>query len=416
MAVCRGAEGADWLATRGADDTNGPAAPARALYLEGFALYLAKSDARCADVDENAPAEARRRARALVVAAATSDAARDAWRRVVRDIDGGATRNADDAALRAAAARGDGEEVAALLEGGRARVDAADEYGRTALFLAAAAGQRVDRLLAAGADPTRQAHGGWKPSHFIPREPLPLLGPTPPAWRLMIARDPPAPTATTRPLRGLAHPGAGSVVVDGAASADEVAAFLELARTGVEIKLQAPTPSSLTHCLISTQARTLPVAPAEKAACADRSYFYDADGAFGRRFAGVAAAAWGVSVTRIRVNKCYRVLTYARAGGCLPAHVDLHRDLGDGGPPTTHTFLLYLTDDDEGGATSLLSILPGDGKLAASGGLVDGVRRTLYAVHPKAGRLFLMPNACPHEAAAVVRAPKVLIRGELRLR
>ena len=63
----------------------------------------------------------------------------------------------------------------------------------------------------------------------------------------------------------------------------------------------------------STQARTLPVAPAEKAACADRSYFYDADGAFGRRFAGVAAAAWGVSVTRIRVNKCYRVLSYARA-------------------------------------------------------------------------------------------------------
>ena len=313
MAVCRGAEGAAWLATRGADDTNGPAAPARALYLEGFALYLAKSDARCADVDEAAPAEARRRARALVVAAATNDAARDAWRRVIRDIDGGATRRADDAALRAAAARGDGEEVAALLEGGRARVDAADEYGRTALFLAAAAGQRVDRLLAASADPTRQAHGGWKPSHFIPREPLPLLGPTPPAWRLMIARDPPAPAATTRPLRGLAHPGAGSVVVDGAASADEVAAFLELARTCVEIELQAPTLSSLTHCLISTQARTLPVAPAEKAACADRSYFYDADGAFGRRFAGVAAAAWGVPVTRIRVNKCYRVLTYARA-------------------------------------------------------------------------------------------------------
>ena len=35
----------------------------------------------------------------------------------------------------------------------------------------------------------------------------------------------PAPTATTRPLRGLAHPGAGSVIVDGAATADEVAAL-----------------------------------------------------------------------------------------------------------------------------------------------------------------------------------------------
>ena len=217
-----------------------------------------------------------------------------------------------------------------------------------------------------------------------------------------------------RPLRGLVHPGAGSVVVDGAATPDEVAAFLRLARA-------------------------LPVAPAEKAACADRSYFYDADGAFGRRFAGVAADAWGVSVARIRVNRCYRVLSYARAGGCLPAHVDLHRDLqctnqisrpfsawsslvhlrtgdlGDGRGPTTHTFLLYLTDDPEGGSTSLLSALPGDDALALSGGLVDGARTTLYAVHPKAGRLFLMPNACPHEASGVVRAPKVLIRGELRL-
>ena len=189
VAVCRGAERADWLATRGADDTNGPAAPARALYLEGFALYLAKSDARCADVDEAAPAEARRRARALVVAAATSDAARDAWRRVVRDIDGGATRNADDAALRAAAARGDGEEVAVLLEAGRARVDAADEYGRTALFLAAAAGQDVRRLLAVGADPTRPAHGGWTPFHFFAVD-----APAPPSWRRWIARDPPPPT------------------------------------------------------------------------------------------------------------------------------------------------------------------------------------------------------------------------------
>ena len=41
--------------------------------------------------DEDTSVADRRRARALVVAAATSDAARDAWRRVVRDIDGGAS-------------------------------------------------------------------------------------------------------------------------------------------------------------------------------------------------------------------------------------------------------------------------------------------------------------------------------------
>ena len=74
-------------------------------------------------------------------------------------------RAADDAALRAAAARGGGEWRRCWRRtGGSAR----PACSRTALFLAAAAGQNVERLLAAGADPTRQAHGGWKPSHFIP--------------------------------------------------------------------------------------------------------------------------------------------------------------------------------------------------------------------------------------------------------
>ena len=80
-------------------------------------------------------------------------------------------------------------EMAKLLIEQKARVDAADEYGRTALFLAAAAGQDVRRLLAAGADPTRPAHGGWTPFHFFAVD-----APAPPSWRRWIARDPPPPT------------------------------------------------------------------------------------------------------------------------------------------------------------------------------------------------------------------------------
>ena len=192
VAVCRGAEGADWLATLDSEGLSAPAAPARALYLEGLALYLAKADARCADVDEAAPEDARLRARALVVAGATNAASRAAWRRLVCDIDAGATRKADDETLRAAAFLGDAEAVATILKAGRARVDATDEYGRTALFLAAVAGRPVvDLLLEAGADPMRAAHGGWTPQHFLADE---GARPAPPAWRRRIARDPPPPT------------------------------------------------------------------------------------------------------------------------------------------------------------------------------------------------------------------------------
>ena len=34
---------------------------------------------------------------------------------------------------------------------------------------------------------------------------------------------------------------------------------------------------------------------------------------------------------------------------------------------------------------------------------------------PRRGKLMIMPHACPHSAAPVVSAPKLLIRGEMLL-
>ena len=102
---------------------------------------------------------------------------------------------------------------------------------------------------------------------------------------------------------------------------------------------------------------------------------------------------------------------------------------GDGGPSspqhqprqagavvrhsTTHSFLLYLTDCDRGGETVLHSCRPGDDALAEHGGVAPGARAVLAKVAPRRGRLLLMPLNCPHSAAPVVDAPKVLIRGEV---
>ena len=113
----------------------------------------------------------------------------------------------------------------------------------------------------------------------------------------------------------------------------------------------------------------------------------------------------------VRTAPLCRFLCYATAGGELPAHVDLTRTWGRQGLRSTHSFLLYLSDCRRGGETLLLETLPGDNAI----GVVPGARATLERIVPRVGRLLLMPHACPHAAAPVVDAPKLLLRGELRL-
>jgi hypothetical protein len=164
--------------------------------------------------------------------------------------------------------------------------------------------------------------------------------------------------------------------------------------------------------------RSLPTAPKDKPSPIDRAYYADPDGTLGRLVDSAIEAA-GLRVDRPGGEGCgtlplLRFLHYPRAGGSLPAHVDLPR-MTPSGTRTTHSVLLYLTDCERGGETLLLEARGGDSKLATNGGVAPGERATLARSAPRRGRLLLMPHACPHAAAPVESAPKTLIRGEVRL-
>lgn len=47
--------------------------------------------------------------------------------------------------------------------------------------------------------------------------------------------------------------------------------------------------------------------------------------------------------------------------------------------------------------------------------MAPGERHVLARSAPRRGKLLIMPHACPHSAAPVVSAPKLLIRGEMLL-
>ena len=115
------------------------------------------------------------------------------------------------------------------------------------------------------------------------------------------------------------------------------------------------------------------------------------------RAPAVAACARGIALARL--------VQHGRNDARCMKHATTHS--------TTHSFLLYVTDCVSGGETVLHSCRPGDAALAKQGGVAPGPRTALLKVAPRSGRLLLMPLECPHSAAAVVGAPKVLIRGEV---
>jgi hypothetical protein len=96
-----------------------------------------------------------------------------------------------------------------------------------------------------------------------------------------------------------------------------------------------------------------------------------------------------------------RFLKYERKGGVLPPHVDLCRVDEKSGQRSTHTFILYMTDCEEGGGTALLEHLKNP--------------RVLAVAQPKRGRALLFPHNCPHSGLEVDCVPKVLLRGEVIL-
>jgi hypothetical protein len=217
------------------------------------------------------------------------------------------------------------------------------------------------------------------------------------------------------------HPGAGSCFIDNAFSPDTVESLLALFHS-------------------------LPVDANQKkkknaASCSERSYYCDADGSL-RRLIGNAVARAGListvfpteivdddstpprssmtssgselssSSSVLRVFPHMRFLNYSSSGTVLPPHIDLCRvnpfcrpsDKQNPKYRSTHTFILYLTDCDHGGETSLLEEVTADGSAAS-----------LAKVSPRKGRLLIFPHLTPHEGMEVADVPKILLRGELQI-
>jgi Ankyrin repeats (many copies)/2OG-Fe(II) oxygenase superfamily len=275
-----------------------------------------------------------------------------------------------------------------------------NEYGQTALYVSAWRDNHVAvlLLLGFGADPTLSANDGSTPLQIamacghrnvgellcqvdqqektVPQVSLPSFPPT-------VSGDPPPPEASTLIPLEMDHPGAGSYTIDGAFSADQVDWLLNL------------------H-------RRLPVDVAQKkkaGLCSDRSYFCDSEGGLRRAIQqAIVRSPLGSTIDQVHVFAHMRFLHYSSVGTTLNPHVDICRTDPLTGLRSTHTLIAYLTDCDQGGATSLLVTVSGEGR-----------NDVLARVMPQRGRLLLFPHACPHEGNEVIDVPKIILRGEVFL-
>lgn len=331
----------------------------------------------------------------------------------------GASQRQRSAAVFLACARGDGLRLGKLVAAG-ADLECRNEYGLTPLLASALAGRAgaVRLLLDLGADPCARDNGGSslativcaadQPDQLCVRElrrrgldmrapgsaglsALDYLGD---AWaveegeegegegvelcRAMAGLSLRSLAASLVDLAGMrvlplvearaGHPGAGSLLIDGAFS---------------------PRLLALLDALFAR----VPAAPPEKPSCSSRSYYLDAEGWVCAAMALVLAQAQCPLTRPLRQMK---FLHYAAVGGRLPPHVDLSKS--EGARQSTHTFVLYLSDC-AGGETALLSSVEADAQ-------------ALAVVQPRRGRLLLFPHLCPHEGRPVLSAPKLLLRGE----
>ena len=324
-------------------------------------------------------------------------------------------------------------------------INMTNEYGQSALYVAAWRGyiELVRLLLHHGADASIPANGGstilslsYIANHQRNSEVLELLdsqngacskiaNPTNDstsidvATRFMHVSNPTEPKCTEL-IKAIAnHPGAGSCFIDNALSSDAVEKVLELFHT-------------------------LPVDGNQKKKkntilCSERSYYCDAEG-YLRRLLEIAVKRAGLAhivlpvesvdgnhlssqppatllelkspSSVLRVFPHMRFLNYSSSGTVLPPHIDLCRVNPFCHPSqrqnpqyrSTHTFILYLTDCQEGGETSLLEEVTPDGSAAS-----------LAKVSPRKGRLLIFPHQTPHEGMEVVDVPKIILRGELQI-
>lgn len=195
----------------------------------------------------------------------------------------------------------------------------------------------------------------------------------------------------------------------------------------------------------------LPLVGSERArTCAVRSYHCDVDRFIADALKPVVECALqqqhhqykhyerGTSASRCTVLPRCRFLTYLELGGDMQPHVDLSKQLDEYEPrchaKSTHTFMVHLADCDQGGATVFLAHLNAlqsrqadeqkqqpqtddSGMEMPKETHVQGMdgQRTLGAALPRRGRLVVFPHECPHAGMPVLDVPKKFLRGELLL-
>ena len=277
-------------------------------------------------------------------------------------------------------------------------VDLTNEYGQTALHIAAWKGyiKLVALLLKFGADPSIKANGGVSAERASEANGhtavLAMLRQSEGSSLPSIDYRFPTHDMISKPKAEVLidseadHPGAGACIIDECFSSDSLDALISLFQS-------LPVDQS------DAEKRT------KKPLCSVRSYYCDSEGYLRKLLTGVICRAFQVddSCSRVTVFPHMRFLHYLHPGSILAPHVDLFRtDLS--GQSSTHTFILYLFDCQSGGETSLLGGLWGDGR-----------NEVLARVSPKRGRLLLFRHACPHEGNEVIDVPKVLLRGEVKI-
>ena len=192
----------------------------------------------------------------------------------------------------------------------------------------------------------------------------------------------------------------------------------------------------------------LPEAPICKASSSTRRYFCDGCSSIRSFMSSAVMNSLSNSTENplgnygIKFFPYMRFLNYENPGGDLPAHNDLSKSLPsrlistfgelegfdeefsrhgrapvDTILPSTHTFILYLTDCEQGGETVLLHSMKSCVLLSpnATSQLLGPPDNVILAVKPVKGRILLFPHNCPHSGAIVECVPKLLLRGEARV-
>ena len=270
-----------------------------------------------------------------------------------------------------------------------------NEYGQTGLYLAAFKGHDdiVALLLSYGSDPLEAANDGSIALHaateakhdhivqlLLPFGNTVAVPPFPPT-RVQECDSSSIQVTTLIPLDS-EYAGAGSFIIDNILTESDLHFLLELYNR---------LPSDCTPDKKTKQ-------------CSIRKYYCDIHSFVTYKILSALAHTESNYGWRGMVFPFMRFLCYGEPQSSLAPHVDLSRVDTKTGRRSTHSFLLYLTNVERGGQTTLLKELSD-----------SGAGNVLHRVQVKESRLLLFPHVTAHAGEATIDTPKILIRGEVLL-